>query len=142
MNKLVDIRTSIKHAKNVVIIDDQDVCCTINAAIIKSIDRNITINMFTKTTDALIYIETHKVDLVITDYLMDKMTGLDFIDRVKSLPESDFISFIIITVCSDKLVHRAFRNKGASDIFTKPPELSRLKESCIELLYRPLNQLA
>lgn len=140
MNNLVDIRTSARHAKNVVIVDDQEVCCSINSAVIKSINRNIKINVFMKTIDALDYINTHKVDLVIADYLMDEMTGLDFIDQVKTANKNTNIDFVIVTVCDDPSIHQAFTSRGARHVFTKPPKLTTLKEVCIKLLYQPSSE--
>lgn len=87
---------------------------------------------------------THKPKLIITDKIMPKLGGYEFLDAVKKIPEFRFTPVVLMTANADPdEEHRAFK-KGFFDIILKPvKEVSLLKRvqrgfHYIESMYRDI----
>lgn len=69
---------------------------------------------------ALEIIEEEQVDLIISDYAMPGMNGLEFLKCVRRHPDKGELPFIMITAEAQLcLIFPAFR-EGANDYITKP----------------------
>jgi DNA-binding NtrC family response regulator len=88
-----------KSQSNVVIVDDEDMVLTsLNAYLTLETDYNVA--PFTDIDEALAYIKATPVDVVISDYLMPKMNGIQFLGIAKDLqPEA---ARILLTGHADK----------------------------------------
>ena len=64
-------------------------------------------------------------DLVICDYKMPKMTGLEVLEKIKEIDSS--IHFIMITAFDEMQTTVDAMQKGAYDIIEKPLDIDRLK---------------
>ncbi|WP_304944622.1 response regulator, partial [Vallitalea guaymasensis] len=79
-----------------------------------------------------IYLE-HRPNIVITDIKMGEITGLDFIEYVRSI--GDKVHFIIISGYTDfDYAQRAIRNKVV-DYIKKPIDTEYLKKILISTIY-------
>lgn len=83
----------------IIVVDDEDmVLKSINSFLNLETEYNVV--TFTSPAEALTYIESNGVDLVISDYLMPEMDGIVFLSKVRELkPE---IPRIILTGYADK----------------------------------------
>ena len=83
----------------IVIVDDEDmVLISIDSFL--QLESDYTIKTFTKAAEAFEYITENSVDLVISDYLMPEMNGIEFLAKVRNVkPE---IPRIILTGYADK----------------------------------------
>ncbi len=68
--------------------------------------------------DAFFKLEHHKVDLIISDYRLPGMNGLEVLDKVKSI--NSRIAVIIITAYGSVDMAVEAMQKGAGDFITKP----------------------
>ncbi|MDK2957640.1 MAG: phosphoserine phosphatase RsbU/P [Desulfovibrionales bacterium] len=64
--------------------------------------------------------EESDVRVVVTDYEMPDMNGLDFCQKVRKRWRSDQLAIIGISSASDKLLSVKFLKHGANDFLTKP----------------------
>jgi sigma-B regulation protein RsbU (phosphoserine phosphatase) len=67
-------------------------------------------------------LEAHKVDVVISDWLMPLVDGIELCRRVRQQMEgvSSYSYFIFLTVLDDKKHMLAAMQEGADDFLTKP----------------------
>ncbi len=136
--KILQRSPAIRSA-NIIIIDDSD----ISRYLVKSFFSGAGFtNLFFAENgqEALDNIGSINPDIVITDLLMPKMSGHEFIKKLREIKEYDHIP-IIVQTASTELEERneAFEN-GASDVITKPLQreelLSRVAFHLENVLFR------
>ena len=125
---------SLPLTANVMVIDDQLTSRIIMESIINSIGDNIN----TKTYDnALIALDTAKntpPDLIVVDYKMPKLNGIEFTSEIRRTPQCMDIPIIIFTIVDDKSVMYEALEAGATDFLTKPIDHYECKVRCRNLL--------
>ena len=75
---------------------------------------------FSSPTEALVWCERSTVDLVIVDYTMDGMDGLEFIRRFRRTPGCDIAPIMMVTASDQKPVRYRALDAGANDFMAKP----------------------
>lgn len=76
-------------------------------------------------------LETHPVHLVISDYNMPGMDGLQLLHHLRNGPKTKGVGFILITGKADKSVIDQGRQLGMNNFLKKPFEPREL-QTCIE----------
>ena len=76
------------------------------------------------------------VDLVLCDYLMPAMSGLDLLDKMRRLPDLVMTKFILVTGASDPKLERHAAALGASAILWKPYGLRDLRATIEKVMGR------
>ena len=104
----------------VLIIDDQSISRLILEELIRSIDLDVTTESFADPVKALEWAKSNPVDLVITDFKMPQMDGVELIKWLRRLPQCSDVPVVIITCIEDKSVRYAALESGATDFLTKP----------------------
>ena len=61
-----------------------------------------------------------KIDLVVLDLIMPRMSGLDVLDRIRATDRWKHIPTIILTAAGQEDYERDARESGATDFITKP----------------------
>ncbi|MFH1374019.1 MAG: response regulator [bacterium] len=83
----------------IVIVDDEEMVLTSLSAFL-SLETDYTVKVFTSAREALEFIRNNDIDLVVSDYLMPEMNGIQFLARVREIkPE---VPRIILTGYADK----------------------------------------
>lgn len=100
--------------------------------LIKGILKNMGFNNFFEAQDgaiALSLIEKEKIDLIISDWIMPNMTGLDLLKAIKGSERLKGIPFLIITADGSKENVLAAIEAGVSSYIVKPftPETLQAK---------------
>ena len=85
----------------VLIVDDFSTMRRINKNILKELGFKNIIEADDGTT-GLNALKTHKVDLIISDWNMPKMSGLDFLKKVRGADEYKDIPFLMVTAEAQK----------------------------------------
>ncbi|MEJ2592767.1 MAG: response regulator [Candidatus Thiodiazotropha sp.] len=119
---------------NVLIIDDQSITRMILQELIGSIDRDVTAQCFADPTQALEWAKQHEVDLVITDYKMPQMDGIEFIKWFRRIPGFNDVPVMIVTCIEDQSVRYLALESGATDFITKPIDHTECRARCNNLL--------
>ena len=87
------------NSNTIVIVDDEDMVLTSIDAFLQ-LESNYTIKTFTSAKNALDFIEKNGTSLIISDYLMPEMDGIQFLAKARKIkPE---IPRIILTGYADK----------------------------------------
>jgi DNA-binding NtrC family response regulator len=78
-----------------------------------------------RAADGLTLLESHALDVVITDFRMPGMNGLEVVESVKKI--SPLIEIILITAFGDIDLAVSAMKAGAYDFLTKPIDLDQLE---------------
>ena len=103
----------------VMIVDDEEMVITSVRAFL-SLETDYDIHGFTDPEEAARFMETHPVDVVVSDYLMPKMNGIEICRAIRSVNET-----IVIFFCSGAVTEsdkEAAFAAGAQGYITKPFE--------------------
>lgn len=113
-----------ENSVTIVIVDDEDMVLTSIDSFLQ-LESEYNIMTFTKASEALEYITENAVDLVISDYLMPEMNGIEFLGKVRNVkPE---IPRIILTGYADKEnAIKAINEVGLFQYIEKPWENDNL----------------
>ncbi|MEO1239391.1 MAG: SpoIIE family protein phosphatase [Pseudomonadota bacterium] len=76
--------------------------------------------------DALEIAEHHPVDLVISDWMMPGMTGIDLCQAFRGMDRESYCYFILLTSKSERADVQAAFESGADDFLTKPIDAHEL----------------
>jgi two-component system chemotaxis response regulator CheY len=83
--------------------------------------------------EALKMLEVYPVNLVLLDWNMPKLSGIDFLKQVRNMPKYKDLPIIMVTSESAKFnVIEAIKN-GATDYITKPINLDLFREKLSRL---------
>lgn len=120
--------------QRVLIVDDNDVNLVLFGALVKKIPA-CEAQSFSSPLKALEWSQTHVPDLLIVDYMMPEMDGLEFIEQFRAIPANAAAPVLMITANDQKQVRYRALSSGASDFLTKPVDK-------VEFLARVQNMLA
>lgn len=116
------------------LIDDQSTVLDIHAAILKSLKMNLKIVTMTDPEEALAWLQNKQVDLIITDFRMHKMDGMQFVQALKNAENVLTHSIVVVTVLKDQTTHQSLISAGASACLTKPVKTQALAKIAKTLL--------
>ncbi|MEI7430520.1 MAG: HD domain-containing phosphohydrolase [Betaproteobacteria bacterium] len=103
----------------VAIIDDSEINLTLLNALVNKLGGCESI-LFQDSTKGLAWCSENLPDLIIVDYMMPVMDGIQFISRLRAVPGRQDVSILMITANDDKDVRYEALEKGATDFLTKP----------------------
>ncbi|MEJ2761345.1 MAG: response regulator, partial [Gammaproteobacteria bacterium] len=126
---------------SVMVIDDQLTSRIILESILKTIGNNITVRTFDNATSALRVAEEDPPDLILVDYKMPELNGVEFTRRLRAIPSCSDIPVIVITIIDDKSVLYEALEAGATDFLNKPIDHYECKVRCRNLLTLRRQQL-
>jgi DNA-binding NtrC family response regulator len=112
-------------ANVVLLVDDEEMVVTSIKSFL-TLETDYEVVSFTSPQEALEYVKDHKVDLIISDYLMPDMDGIQFLAQVKDLqPEA---TRVLLTGYADKEnAIKAINDVGLYQYIEKPWENEDLK---------------
>lgn len=129
-----NIRSAPKFRQTALLIDDQTTVLDIHAAILKSLKMDLKIVKMTDPVEALNWMQNKQVDLIITDFRMHEMNGMQFVRTIKDAAHDLWRSIIVVTVLKDEALHKELLTAGASACLTKPAQTQELATIAKRLL--------
>jgi two-component system response regulator RpfG len=102
--------------------------------LIHSIDDGFTVVSFANPVKALEWAKSNSHDLVITDYKMPEMDGVEFTHWLRQIPSCSDVPVIVVTGADDRSVLYRALEAGATDFLTKPIDHSECRARCRNLL--------
>lgn len=119
---------------HVLVIDDQATARLLLERLIGSIDPNIEVHSFASPLDAIECARERAPDLVLTDYRMTPIDGVETTRRLRQLPTCADVPVMMVTVIEDvKVCHAAF-DAGVTDFLVKPYDHYECRARCRNLL--------
>ncbi|MCP3870483.1 MAG: response regulator [Gammaproteobacteria bacterium] len=102
--------------------------------LVRSIDQDINVESFSDPVIALRWAKENPHDLVITDYKMPHMDGVEFTHWLRQIPSCCDVPVVIITCVDDKSIRYKALEAGATDFLTKPIDHYECRARCRNLL--------
>jgi putative two-component system response regulator len=124
-------------AHQILIVDDTEINLILFSALVKKLGNceDHSFHSFTNPLEALDWAQAHSPDLVVVDYMMPQIDGLEFIERFRRMPGREEIPILMVTANDQKDIRYAALDRGATDFLTKPVDR-------VEFLSRAKNMLA
>jgi two-component system, sensor histidine kinase and response regulator len=89
------------------------------------------IKLFSNPIDALTYIQTTKIDLIVSDWDMPLMTGCEFLERIRKNPKTNSIPFILNTGNHSEAYWRQAIIAGVTEFLFKPFSFNDFRDSVL-----------
>jgi len=124
---------AIDKSMNVLIVDDYKTMLRIIRNLLKQIDFN-NVEEATDGSDALIKLRSGNFGLVISDWNMQPMTGLELLQEVRQDSRLKSLPFIMITAESKTENVVAAKQAGVSNYIVKPFNAETLREKIEKVL--------
>src|SRR5260221_176052 len=126
----------------IVVVDDQSTGRAILEQVVRGLDDRVVVQPFARPVDAVVWATKHVADLVLVDYSMPDMDGIEFVKRLRSLPGYEHVPMMMVTVHDDRKVRYAALDVGITDFLTKPVDARECLARCRNLLTLRRQQLA
>ncbi len=123
-----------QRASTVVIIDDQSTGRKILEELVRTIEPGLIVESYPEPYAALGRISEHTPDLVLTDYKMPGIDGVEFTRRVRAIPGCADVPIIMVTVVEDLRIRYNALEAGATDFLTRPIDHYECRARCRNLL--------
>ena len=125
----------LPSARNtVMVVDDQSTGRAILEQVVRGLDERVVVEGFARPVDAVVWATRHVSDLVLVDYMMPEMGGIEFVKRLRALPGYEHVPIVMITVHDDRKVRYAALDAGITDFLTKPIDARECLARCRNLL--------
>lgn len=105
------------------IVDDQSTSRYILSQVIKSIHADIEVTEASHPQLALKWAAENTANLVLIDFLMPEMNGVEFVRSLKSNLQYDAVPVMMITVKKDPEIRYAALDVGVTDFINKPIDM-------------------
>jgi two-component system response regulator RpfG len=137
-----DVSSITPAVNTVMVVDDQSTGRAILEQVVRSLDERVAVEGFARPIDAVVWATRHVADLVLVDYMMPEMDGIEFVKRLRALPGYEHVPIVMVTVHDDRKVRYAALDAGITDFLTKPVDARECLARCRNLLTLRRQQLA
>ena len=120
--------------QQVLIVDDTEINLILFGALVKKLD-DCQAHVFADSRQALAWVTQNVPDLIIVDYMMPELDGLEFIRLEREMPALELVPILMITANDQKQIRYQALDLGANDFLTKPIDK-------VEFLARTRNMLS
>lgn len=79
-------------------------------------------------------LQSKRIDLIVCDWDMPKMTGIQLLEKIRTSQEHQHIPFLLLTATTDKKQVISAIKMGVSDYLSKPFQPKELEFRIIKLL--------
>jgi two-component system, response regulator RpfG len=119
---------------NIVIVDDQTSARTMLRHILEDISPELEVLDFGDPQEALRWCEDNRPDLLLLDYRMPVIDGLEFARRFRRPLLHRDVPIVLVTVVGDEPIRQAALDAGVIDFLVKPVRPRELRARCRNLL--------
>jgi DNA-binding NtrC family response regulator len=123
--------------KRILIVDDEESVLTILKHSLKKLGPDCEVLTANNGFAALDELQTQKFDLVVTDYNMEQINGLELIEAINHLQPTARV--IMITAYGSDALEAEARRLRVYHYFTKPLEINDFRQVVREALSKPAN---
>ncbi len=125
----------------VLIIDDQATSRTILEEVARNLGGPVHVESFGRPIDAAVWAATHVADLVLIDYVMPELNGIELARRLRGFAGYQHVPFVMVTVREDRKVLYEALDAGITDFLHKPVDIRECLARCRNLMTLRRQQL-
>jgi two-component system response regulator RpfG len=118
----------------VVIVDDRSTARSLLEGLARTLEPGVIVESFADPVDALAHMQLATPDLIITDYRMPGMDGIEFTRRIRADQRLSDVPIVIVTVVEDRQIRYQALENGATDFLTRPIDPQECRARCLNLL--------
>ena len=118
----------------VVIVDDRGTARSLLEGLARTLEPGVVVSSHDDPLEALAQMQLETPDLIITDYRMPGMDGIEFTRRIRAERRLADVPIIIVTVVEDRQVRYQALENGATDFLTRPIDPQECRARCLNLL--------
>jgi CheY-like chemotaxis protein len=118
MNKLRIINPAVT-TRHVLVIDDNNHIQQIVQAALQRLT-TWTVSVASSAREGISKAETERPDVILMDYMMPEMNGVDCLKQLRSKPETEAIPVLFLTAYQSLTEPRRFQAMGAAGAIAKP----------------------
>lgn len=118
----------------VMIVDDRGTARSLLEGLARSIEPGLRVESFAEPQAALERAAQSTPDLIISDYRMPGMDGVEFTRRLRAMPRLEEVPIVIVTVVEDRQIRYQALESGATDFLTRPIDPQECRARCRNLL--------
>ena len=122
------------NSVKIVIVDDQISARTMLRHILEDISPELEVYDFGDSEEALRWAENTRPDLLLLDYRMPVIDGLEFARRFRRALANRDVPIVLVTVVGDEPIRQAALDAGVIDFLVKPVRPRELRARCRNLL--------
>ncbi len=122
------------NSVKIVIVDDQTSARTMLRHILEDISPELEVFDFGDSEEALRWSENNRPDLLLLDYRMPVIDGLEFARRFRRSLTNRDVPIVLVTVVGDEPIRQAALDAGVIDFLVKPVRPRELRARCRNLL--------
>ncbi len=123
-----------ENAGFIMIVDDRPTARSLLLGLARSLKQGLHVECFADPQAALDRAIAQTPDLIISDYRMPGMDGIEFIRRLRSVPKLFEIPIVMVTVVEDRQIRYQALESGATDFLTRPIDPQECRARCRNLL--------
>ncbi|MES1982561.1 MAG: HD domain-containing phosphohydrolase [Pseudomonadota bacterium] len=124
----------------VVIIDDEFTSRAILSKVVQNIQENIIVKTFADPVVAVAWVKDNQPDLILVDYVMSGMTGLEVVQEVRRIPALHDVPIVVITSIEERNIRYQALEAGVTDFITKPIDPYECSVRCRNMLALRMQQ--
>ena len=124
----------------VVIIDDEFTSRAILDKVVKSVQKNILVKTFADPFQAMEWIRSNQPDLIMVDYMMSGMTGLEMVQQLRQVSSLEGVPIVVVTSLEERNIRYQVLDSGATDFITKPIDPYECRVRCRNMLSLRMQQ--
>jgi two-component system response regulator RpfG len=127
-------RSRVRGGARVLIVDDRSTARSLLEGLARTLEPGVMVDSFADPLDALAHMQHTTPDLIITDYRMPGMDGIEFTRRIRADQHLTDVPIIIVTVVEDRQIRYQALENGATDFLTRPIDPQECRARCLNLL--------
>lgn len=126
--------TRPRGGARVVIVDDRSTARSLLEGLARTLEPGVIVESYADPQEALAQMQRSTPDLIITDYRMPGMDGIEFTRRIRAERRLAEVPLIIVTVVEDRQIRYQALENGATDFLTRPIDPQECRARCLNLL--------
>ena len=139
---LIETEIANSTQPTILILDSEFTSRAILEQVVRHIHTDITVQSFAHPSEAMAWLKNNQPDLMMIDYMMEGMAGIEIIQQARSIPHLENVPAIVITAAEEKSIRYLALDAGANDFIIKPIDAHECRVRCRNLLAMRLHQKA